>query len=742
MMEWLKTQWQVWGWTKTLLAWVLEFLFGFGGTYFLCLFFLSPENRWLESSNHYMMVFHAAHNELLITMAAAIVGIIAITFSLAIFSIQHAAEKGTTAILREYRHDKTYRWTFILLCIFSLLVFLFAVLPAFSYFTFISYIMAFAFLVTTFYLLWRIFIHTVELVNPIERIQKIFNRSSKYLKDLSTNIEKAIDDGNITLDLDEDNKLDSQKKRAMMISGTFQKAPSILNPVRADIAQVFDIVREYIPRRKYDVTIAGFTAIAYTVARYFQARKNSMDTSQMFIALSRSNGFLVDIYEQLAALNRISIGDRDLATTQQNLRCFQVIVIQAINYPSLTQQGESSTINMALGYLKGNAQDAIRAGLDDAGLDAIRILRDIDTTLPKEMYLATQTIIDDIYQLALTGIVSHKFYIVDEAVSAIVQIYNRRVKPYESSVSRRLIFDKLKAISKFYLEAGFNISVNCEGLSAAFSILNDNSLPRAFINSMLAITPENFDDDGVMDLFHFYRDVGQKAAETDSFLLHFIVQSIENIVMAAMNIFGEKEDKDKYEDILDEFIWLLSVYWYSYEKQPNNNRSNHIELTGIDNLTAIALRAIELGYYKFAKRVIGQISSVISTSLKKEVNEYRIPRMLVHLAKVGTFARVKGVKELEAEAFAEIISLNTRFLEQAQKEVEKEYFDKRYKEALHKELWEMYLDFDKRDHITAFDSDILFREAVDLKDIKEFLNTIEKFVYNREITDMHRRPAF
>ena len=737
---------------KRAMACIGALIVGAGIGSFSSYLYYYPESRmtlWHQARivfnevSNYAIVFHQGHDQLLSTMAAAIVGIIAITFSLAIFSIQYAAEKGTTQILREYRHDKTYRWTFILLCIFSILIFSFSLLPALPHFTLFSYALSFLMLIATFFLLWRIFIHTIGLVNPLDRIQNIYDGIVDYFRQLTGNIDKAINSGEINVE-DElfGKKLSAQAKRDFLTSGVFQNVPAVLNPTRGALDQIFDIIREYIPRRKYDVTFEGFKAVAFTAGQYFKARKKSVESAGLFGA--RTDSFLTDVYEQLSALNRVSIGLKDLQTARQNARCFQAIAIQALEYPSLVEHDSNPTMNMSLGYLKMNIQEGIRTGMDDLGLDGIRILRDVEMKVPEHLGFSTISIITDVYDLAIEGIVRMRFYLVDEGVSALVQIYHHRVKPYgkDHRLIRKTVFEKIKTISNYYLLTNPSISVNCEGLSAAFSILNPNSIPAVFINSIPEITPDNFDDDAVRELFHLYNDVGEKAGEKDSFLIHFMIQSIESMVIQILNYFGQKKDKEKYEKILDEFIWLLSTYWRIYDKQPKRDAKNYIEMSGMDNLAAIALRAMELGFNKFAESVTGQMESVISVGLRKDIDEYKVPRLMEHLIKVGIVARKRGLGTIADKIIDEIEKYNKKFLDNAQPNTPKDYFDKNFKESLHREMWRIYEDFDKRERVTAFDSDILFREVVDEIDIKSYLNEIERRIYNREITEISRRSWF
>ena len=704
------------------------------GCFGLLIHFLFP--GWLGSSSKYIENFQDIHPDLLMTIGASIVGIIAITFSLAIFSIQYAAEKGTSQILREYRDDKVYKSTFVLLCIFSIVIFIFSLLPSITYFTFLSYIISLGLLIATFFLLWRIFLHTIKLVNPLDRIQDLYNSATKYLSQLSKNIEQGIQNG--TIDIPDDPQLDSQKKRDLLTTGVFNKVPALLTPVRSILSQVFDVMREYIPRRKYDVTSQGYRAVAFIVGAYFAVRKKSMESISIFN--SQTDGFLTDIYEELSALYRASIGLRDLQSARQNLGCFQGIALQAISYPSILDRDGVPTVNMSTGYMKMNVVEGLKAEMDDLGLDGIRILRNIEEKLSANHQLTTNSIVTDIYDICSEGIIRRKFFIVQEGTSALVQIYHHWVKPYEGSqVLRRTIFDKLKTLAIFYVRAGFEISINCEGLSAIFNITNNKSIPYIFLQTLPEITPENFDADSVTDLFHLYREVGEEAGQRHSFLIHFIFSSIENIVLSALNIFGSKPNKEEYKKILNEFIWLVAVYWYTYEKYPEEYRhDNHVELTGVDNLLGITLRAMELGFNEFVEKMISQIKSIISIGIRKKSDEFTVPRLMENLIKIGIVARAKGFEVLAAQVLADVSTLQSAFLEKNKPRIPKEYFNQ-YQESLHREMWRIYSDFDEDREITPFDSDHIFHRLINLNQIMTYLNEIERMLYNREVTEPPRR---
>ncbi|HXF44045.1 MAG TPA: hypothetical protein VNK70_01090 [Candidatus Paceibacterota bacterium] len=155
------------------------------------------EQFLLSYANH-ITSNYSYPNEFFIGVAAAILGTIAIAFSLATLSIQYAAEKGTTTVLNEYKNDPVYLGSFSAIGVFAVIIFIFSLLPNNPTLILLGYVIAFFFLAATLILLLQIIRHTIDLVNPINRIDTSYEKIKAYLSSLSSNLENAIDSGVIT----------------------------------------------------------------------------------------------------------------------------------------------------------------------------------------------------------------------------------------------------------------------------------------------------------------------------------------------------------------------------------------------------------------------------------------------------------------------------------------------------------------------------------------------------------------
>ncbi len=156
----------------------------------ICIFFIIL--HWDKINFYLLKASTNSGGQLFFTVAASIVGVITIAFSLAVFSIQHAADRGTTKVLSEFRRDPIYIGSFWTLAAFSIIIFSFSFLPYRSNWIFIEYSITFIFLFSTFIILFKLFYHTIDMVDDTCRIQLLYNKISKHFSKISNNINKAI----------------------------------------------------------------------------------------------------------------------------------------------------------------------------------------------------------------------------------------------------------------------------------------------------------------------------------------------------------------------------------------------------------------------------------------------------------------------------------------------------------------------------------------------------------------------
>jgi len=133
---------------------------------------------------------------LALSLGAAITGLVAITFSLTLFTVQQAANKGTVTMLEELAHDKGLWATYSLLTFFAVACFFLLFFPLSRYYQTSVAVCEFSLIVLTFALLRRHFRRAIELVNAKEIVGRYHRRGLKQIKKM-----KKTEDGIVKANL-------------------------------------------------------------------------------------------------------------------------------------------------------------------------------------------------------------------------------------------------------------------------------------------------------------------------------------------------------------------------------------------------------------------------------------------------------------------------------------------------------------------------------------------------------------
>ena len=128
-------------------------------------------------------------SQLEIAVGAAMLGVIGIVFSLSIFSIQQAAERGTTLTLREYARDWVFRAVYWTLALFASLAMLSALQKNES--GLYRACLTLCIFGASFVLLEVYFNRAIKFLDPHFTITKVANRATKLLKRIQR-LERAL----------------------------------------------------------------------------------------------------------------------------------------------------------------------------------------------------------------------------------------------------------------------------------------------------------------------------------------------------------------------------------------------------------------------------------------------------------------------------------------------------------------------------------------------------------------------
>lgn len=117
------------------------------------------------------------------TIGAAVLGVLAITFSLSLFALQQAADKYTPKILSDFLKDRTNRVIFWTIALIAMLFFVFALFPL-KNILLIELVLTFIFLLIIFGLLRKQYFHITKIINPNYQIISYHNRAIKNLNEI------------------------------------------------------------------------------------------------------------------------------------------------------------------------------------------------------------------------------------------------------------------------------------------------------------------------------------------------------------------------------------------------------------------------------------------------------------------------------------------------------------------------------------------------------------------------------
>jgi hypothetical protein len=129
---------------------------------------------------------------LALSLGAAITGLVAITFSLTLFTVQQAANKGTVTMLEELAHDKELWATYFFLTFFAVVCFFLLFLPLGRHYQTAVAVLEFSVIVLTFALLRRHFRRAIDLVNAKEIVGRYHRRGLKQVKKMKKTEDRIV----------------------------------------------------------------------------------------------------------------------------------------------------------------------------------------------------------------------------------------------------------------------------------------------------------------------------------------------------------------------------------------------------------------------------------------------------------------------------------------------------------------------------------------------------------------------
>lgn len=585
------------------------------------------------------------YSTLFIAIGASILGVIAITFALSIFSVQLATERYTPSIIGRFSKDKTSRNIYWSIAFISLVFFIFALIPLESI-VFYEVFFSLVLLYVIFILLRKQYAHIVNIVNPNYQLVfhhntaiKSLNKIDKWL-DLNIKIG-AIKPGSTDMKNSEEQqgKKDKNKQRDRLRSGLIIRSPYLFNPVENSLEQIYSLISIYIPRKDYEVLNRGFFHIYSVVFRYLEIKSGTFFPTSIIKAYDfSSDNFLNNVFEKLASFQRIATNEKNMELTKLIIDCYTKIAIKCTEIRYLVpNNNEYIHAILSVYYMQQSIEDSVNAGLLDIGIDGSIAQKEIGIILiRKNAQTNLLTILDNLKKIAFYGVTNEKATFL---ISYPIQAYSYFLREWAFNSDVKLdflpnyVFEKIEVIIQLYLKLrSFENSPQLVELQYTFGDFIDLSRPLAFpyifdeVLSKLEDTdfPKKEKDslkdkllDLAEDLWRIYDKLSKIAAEKESFLIHFIDSNLFHISMTLIQIQQSSEFNEKQkEEIIKDVSWIISVYWriYYYHTKISRNYEMHI----LDNLLRIGYEFNNLSLDDLLYDVISNIVSIAESFFEKK----------------------------------------------------------------------------------------------------------------------------
>jgi hypothetical protein len=705
---------------------------------------------WGDINSHLLSLDKAILARVFVATGTIVAGVLAIVFSISLFSIQQAADRNTPTILEAFVKDNLNRLIFTVIASLSISMFLFAILPVKSNLTVLFVIAVPVFLAVTFLLLRIQYSHTARLVNPREQIKRLYRESTKLLRRIASYAEDMVSLGGIKHVPGDEEKSGKDASDNMLKAGLYLRFSHLFNPLDANLKQIFDLIQKYSHRREYEVTGFGLSAAAQIISGYLLLRKESTVTipKKLLVYGTDSDNFLANNYERFSGIERIAIRNNDIELAKSVISSMEGIALQSTHVKPITGTfyNENPTTDLIAGYLSRNVIEALSADLFDVGIAGAVSLQRIGQTLVHHNYSGSiMSIFPNLKKIAQFGIIKKQSYLTNYALAGYAGICHEAVNKGYSDV-RSLIrhsLDDVKEIALLALpvveDSSLQGTLSVQNyLGAFFDASEQNAIVHVFQGMVRYVEDERNSEKDIKSMMHtffevneelgsFYRDLGERIGQSESFLLHLIHMNISIIVRASFQLMSNSPKwQGKTEELEDMVSWYLSFYWATFDK--------HVEITRnyiwdfVDVLAYFGLRGVKDGWKKISFQSISSILSIAENSITKDKKGfgYTPPRIAEKAAFIGILAKKLGQHDTEKEVLDGLRKFHSQYiasLSGSPKEIIESF-----KDRLLRELSDLKRDYANSDaHGFESAEDLLFKEVSE-EDLDKFIQEVAEFI--------------
>lgn len=600
------------------------------------------------------------------SLATLIGGLLAIIFSVSLFSLQVTVERFSDTTIQRFLADRKTILTFSLLALFVIIIYSFSLLvtprdnSALIYF-YMSIVM----LLIVFILIYFHYKRMVKFTSPSAQIRywesKIMNNIAIFessigklirLKKLETLLKenplegKSIPDENI-----------AQEK-----FGFYYNFPVFNSSIIYELKQISGILKNISPKHDHDVIKEGLRAVENVLVNYLKVRETStvfIPTDYLLSPDVDYTNIFDNTFQELLELSRMAFGNKDELLVRKAIDSIASVGLASVSISSQSAMIIPShpVTDLSIAFISTISEESKKNGFYDVELNSIEgqgkiVLGCIKNRIP----IVLETVLNNFENLLLLSIVEDKKYIshkifdkFNEFLLAIIRLDEYEVSDSVEKILKKVIsiVKTINTISEIKVINGkWELYEHLEKFLDLSNPISVGHIPENFLALHQLEGTENRQNSRIKKVFfrlthalsRFYREIGEEFSKTESFGIYYCHGAASANIKYLFSLLELEECEMEKSEIESEILWLVSFYWATLKAHKKITRSYYQEF--VDFLGYAGIMAIKKKQWKMISEIISCISSMTNSLMEKSKDAiYEAPRWFKNIIYVLLVAR-------------------------------------------------------------------------------------------------------
>jgi hypothetical protein len=589
---------------------------------------------------------------ILAPLGATYATILALVFTLSIIPIQRAGEMWSPSIIRLYRRDTATHVSFIVLGIFCIACFTFAVRGLAGIPVSIMFACALATLGISLDLLRWYHGHICQLLDPTHAVRIELQQAKQIVNRTHSRVTRI---ARLQYQM-----LDPRSREDISIEDIettiYPQIAYYPNSINHYINDLGEISVKAVSRGEKLLAKTAVFAIAELTNHYLSARKQNLTivpspVALFFASVSDVNVITDRAYEVLYEVSRTAVSQNDESTALRVSEVYQAIADHTANLRARAYRPNSAPLTFApIYYMMSCVKFAQAKGLDEVPFQSATMLSNIAMGAPNEIAQTDihMPVIDGLNEIALYSYVKRNFALAEETVGHQFSILAHLLQNKDSHFRDNLRY-VLKKIELLVPLAIVNEAIAgrvsiVHPLGKAYALVNTTSLGYLFEQAANTLPHVDADHDWI-NPYHALINVAdiigrhlRNVAESNEFGESFLIWEIDSLIKHIAIIIARIIDKPLRPDhgdemaLVDKFKWILAFYWVAFTKKKSISKQRADDVG--ESLVFIGLLYCTRNWYsEVLKLAIVHIRSILESycEIAESPDYYAIGDMFAHL---------------------------------------------------------------------------------------------------------------